>query len=386
MRADGEDGVSGAARSAHRVARYPFETGVNPYQSLFYEALGRHGIELVGDRPFTASALVRGRTQVGVLHFHWRLDRLYGGRATRVRIGLARLRLELARRLGYTIVWTIHELSSREEAGSREPIADALARAAHVLLSHDPDLADRAAVELGIERSRIDVVPHGPLAAAYPAPRETRAETRAWLGLDPGDTVFLAFGAIRQYKELDLVLEAFGRVADPTARLVVAGRAFGPELSRLLHSAAAADRRVVLLDEFVPATDVRALFAACDIAVLGRRDGWTSGALVLALSLGLPPVVSDRPAYVRLIQHGRAGWAFDPDGGAEALAATLREALDTPAAARSALAAEAVSATGRLTWEAAVALVARRLEDAAARSGRAIPGEPATPEAVVVDG
>jgi glycosyltransferase involved in cell wall biosynthesis len=382
--------AAGTERPIWRVARYPFETGVNPYQTLFHEALRRHRIELVPDRPFTASALIRGRLRIDALHFHWRLDRLYGSQPTTARIALARLRLGLARRLGYRIVWTIHELASREHPGSREPMADALARCADVLLCHDPDLADRAAAELGIDRARIDVMPHGPLTPAYSAAREPRHATRERLGLDRDDIAFLSFGAIREYKELGLVLAAFDRLAAPGARLVIAGAPNAAEVRELLHRAADADRRIVLIDRFVPDEDVRELFAACDIAVLGRRDGWTSGALVLALSLGLPTVVANRPAYVRLIGNGSAGWAFDPDGGTDALAATLQVAFDTPPEARAAAGAAAVSGLAEQTWESAAMLVARRLDEADAAPRGVAPAptgahDPASREPVVVD-
>ena len=275
-------------------------------------------------------------------------------------------------------MWTIHELASREQPGSREPLADALARCADVLLCHDPDLADRAAAELGIDRARIDVIPHGPLAPAYPAARESRPATRERLGLGADDIAFLLFGTVKHYKELGHVLAAFSSLASPRARLVVAGEVRERELRQPLHDAAHADSRIILIDEFVPDDEVRELFAACDVAVLGRCDGWTSGALVLALSLGLPTVVSDRPAYMRLLGHGSTGWAFDPEGGTDALAATLQVALDTPPDERAAAGAAAAAGLAEQTWEEAAVLVARRLDESTTAPRRSSPAVTST--------
>lgn len=221
------------------VARYPYESASNPYQTLLYGALGREGVILQPDRPFTASALVRMRP----------------------RILLAQGRLRLARLLGYRIAWTIHDLPSREQPGSREPMADALARRADVLFCHDDTLAERAALELGIDRARIDVVPHGPLSTAYPAPRSTRDET-----------VFLAFGTLRRYKEIDLVLDGFRKVTDPGARLVVAGDPAAAGIEEVIRRDAAADPRVVVQARHVQDAEVRELFEACDIGVPGIRS------------------------------------------------------------------------------------------------------------------
>lgn len=348
-----------------RIARYPFETASNPYQTLLYRSLAREGVVLEQDRPFTATALVRMRPRVKVLHFNWRLDRLYGGRPTRVRIVLAHGRLRLARLLRYRIAWTIHELASREQPEGREQMADALARNADVLFCHDEALATRARSELGIDGARIDVVPHGSLGTAYPAPRVSRAETRARLGLEDDETVFLVFGVFRKYKEIDLVLEGFRRVAAQGARLVVAGDPGDSGVPTRIRDAVAADPRVVLLDRRVPDAEVRELFAACDVAVFGRRDGWTSGALVLALNLGLPAVVAACPAYARLVACGRAGWIFDPAGGSEAVASALTDALATPRVAREEAGSYAASSSAKLTWEDAAARIAARLRGAA---------------------
>ncbi len=333
-----------------RLARYPFETASNPYQGLLYRSLAHEGVVLEPDRPFTATALIRMRPRVEVLHFNWRLDRLYGSRPTRPRVALARARLRLAKLLGYRIAWTIHDLATRERPDGREPMADALARTADVLFCHDEALAARAALELGIDGSRITVVPHGPLGIAYPASPVSGAETRARLGLLDGETVFLAFGAFLKYKEVDLVLAGFRRVTVPGARLVVAGEPLAVDVAAEIRAAAAADPRVVLLDRRILVAEVRALFEACDIAVFGRRDGWTSGALVLALDLGLPAVVAACPAYVNLVADRGSGWTFDPAGGSAALGSALRDALATPRAEREKAGARAATASAEITW------------------------------------
>ena len=73
---------------------------------------------------------------------------------------------------------------------------------------------------------------------------------------------------------------------------------------------------------FVPTDQVRELFEAADAAVVARRDGGTSGALVLALSLGVPVVASS--VYAGLV--GDAGWLYDAtdDGLVGALARAVK--------------------------------------------------------------
>src|SRR5207302_523112 len=74
----------------------------------------------------------------------------------------------------------------------------------------------------------------------------------------------------------------------------------------------------------VPDDRVSGLHEACDVAVLPRSDGGTSGALVLALSLGLPVVAAAVPAYEELTRRGELGWHFAP-GDAASLRAAIEE-------------------------------------------------------------
>ena len=68
---------------------------------------------------------------------------------------------------------------------------------------------------------------------------------------------------------------------------------------------AAANDRIVRIDGFVPFEGVRDLYEAADVAVVPRANGGTSVSLILALSLGTPPVAADMPAYRRAPRRRR---------------------------------------------------------------------------------
>jgi glycosyltransferase involved in cell wall biosynthesis len=93
----------------------------------------------------------------------------------------------------------------------------------------------------------------------------------------------------------------------------------------------------VPLLEHVPDDRVAELHAAADAAVVGRSDGGTSGALALALTLGLPVVACD--AYADRI--GEAGWTFLAGDRGSLRAALERAATDPDAALRRAAAGAA---------------------------------------------
>jgi beta-1,4-mannosyltransferase len=354
-----------------RVASFPPPIRQNPYQRLLYEHLSAHGVKLVGNARLSLGWLVRARSTVDVLHFHWpqgyyRHDA--GPRRLRpylswLRLGLFRARLAAARRLGYRVVWTVHQIVPHESSSARldRAGAKALAAASDVLLVHDEATAARARRELDPSGSRIDVVPHGSYLGVYPKGRP-RDVVRAELVIPRDGFVFLSFGHIRGYKDLDVLLSAFRSASLPNAVLVVAGLVIAGGLGEAIQEAAAADPRIRPVLDFVPDERVGELFGACDAAVLPRGDGGTSGALVLALSLGLPVVAAATPTYAELTDSGRAGWLFEPRDPA-ALARALEAAAADPESARvkGELAAEVAA---RLDWD-----------DAARRSSALMKGE-----------
>lgn len=347
----------------------------NPYQDVLYRELAPHGLALVEDADFKLGWMLRTRARVGVLHFHWPQNYYRWWRRPRalrtplswMKMGLFAIRLAAARALGYTVVWTVHEVYPHERAGRWLDRAGSmiLARAANVLLAHDAGTADRASDELGIRRSRVEIVPHGSYIGVYPEGRP-RAEVRAELGLDDEAFVFLCFGHLRAYKAVDVLLSSLRSPLVPAdVRVIVAGVPLDDLTERAVQTAAAGDPRITPILEFVPDERVAELFAASDAAVLPRGDGGTSGSLVLALSMGLPAITADRPDYHELV--GDAGWFFVA-GDSDSLARALAEAAADPAeAARRG--AESRRLALQLAWPNIAARTARAI--AAARRRRA---------------
>jgi beta-1,4-mannosyltransferase len=279
-----------------------------------------------------------------VLHFHWPQiyyhDPRVGGILSWPRLALFIGRLGAARILGYRVAWTVHQVYPHESPSRRldQLAGRALAAASDVLIAHDQVTA-AAAAEFRPRRP-VEVLPHPAYTGAYPPGRD-RAEVRASLGLPEDAFVFLCFGHVRAYKEVGLLLEAFACTNSGRAALIVAGLAVDPAAAAAVRAAAADDRRSVPLLEFVPDDRVAELHAAADAAVVARADGGTSGALALALTLGVPVVAAS--AYAD--QVGAAGWLFRP-GDAGALRAALESAAADPSGTQRRAAALAGPAHG----------------------------------------
>jgi glycosyltransferase involved in cell wall biosynthesis len=361
-----------APRATVRVASFPaVESEGNPYQRLLYEHLAALGVELVPRARLRIWWLARSRSLVDVLHFHWPESYFLhrsGPRWLRTAASAGKAAafvatIAAARALGYGVVWTVHQVYPHEPVWRwlERSTLRALARRADALIAHDAWTAERAESELGARAESIEVIPHGSYLAVYPSGR-TRAEIRAELGVPAEAVVFLAFGQVRRYKDIGFLLEAFADADTPAAALVVVGEAKDPVAAEAIRRAAESDRRVVARLGFVPEERVAELFDAADAAVCARRDGGTSGSIVLSLSLGLPVIAARLPSYADLVGDD-AGWLFEPDRP-ESLRQVLETVAADPEACRARRAAALCRAEG-MTWDDVAARTAPLLAAAA---------------------
>jgi beta-1,4-mannosyltransferase len=314
----------------------------NPYLRLLYESLAAEGFQRIEEPRFSLRWLWRARSRACFLHFHWPESQYRFGRGparlqpllSRLKLAVFANRLAAARHLGYRLVWTVHQIYPHEspDRGLDRHGARLLARACDLLVAHDRWTAEEVAAKLARRPTAIAVVPHGSYIGVYPEGRPREAVRRD-LGLAQDSFVFLCFGEVRGYKEIELLLAAFSSVSLPSARLVVAGNVKDARIGATLRAAAETDARIVTLPGFVPEAQVGELFQACDAAVLPRGEPGTSGSLILALSLGLPVVAADVPTARELAGDGEAGWLFRSHD-ASSLCVALESAAADPTDAR----------------------------------------------------
>jgi beta-1,4-mannosyltransferase len=281
-----------------RLAVFPPPGGQNPYHRLLHAALGRRGVRVVDTNGLRRGWARRAADHADAVHLHW-VEFLYSA-AGRPPIQAALMHkraasllaaLRALRRSRVPVVWTVHNLRPHEVRFpwlADATIAAAL-RASDALVVHSRHAARRLETEFSPPVAPT-VLPHPHYIGAYPEPNRDRAATRARLGIPDDALTFLMFGQLRAYKRVPEAIAAFRRLDDPSARLIVAGSVGDQTLEREIAAARDGDARVLLRLEPVPEHEVAELHHAADAAILHYRDVFSSGALLLALSLGLPVV------------------------------------------------------------------------------------------------
>lgn len=142
--------------------------------------------------------------------------------------------------------------------------------------------------------------------------REERSAACAKLGLDPAKRYMLFFGLIRDYKGLDILLDAWKMFDDKDVVLLVAGE-FYASREKYMPAIESLGDRVVLHDSFVADEDVRYWFSAADAVVLPYRSATQSGVTQVAYNFGVPMIVTDVGGLSETVPDGRAGFVVRPD-------------------------------------------------------------------------
>jgi glycosyltransferase involved in cell wall biosynthesis len=163
---------------------------------------------------------------------------------------------------------------------------------------------ESAIVAHRLQRRRLRVVYRAdkPLVGPVPDPSQTRTS----LGLRHDAFVFVNVGRLVPSKGQDDVVRAFARIAEawPEAHLLIVGEGtFRGALERLI-AGHGLESRVRLLGA---RSDVPAVLAAADAFVFPSRSEGFSGALLEAMSAGLPCIVGDVPPMTEAVADERSG-------------------------------------------------------------------------------
>ncbi len=165
--------------------------------------------------------------------------------------------------------------------------------------------------------------------------RVDKMVARRELGLDQNGRYVLFFGFIRDYKGLDLLIDAFGdpRLQDLGVKLIVAGEFYGspqPYLDRI-RSLDISDI-VVLHNDYIPDSRVNLYFGAADIVAQPYKNATQSGVTQVAFHFEKPMLVTNVGGLAEIVPHGKIGYVVEPNAQeiTDALIDYYKENRETP--------------------------------------------------------
>lgn len=175
-----------------------------------------------------------------------------------------------------------------------------------------------------------------------------RGEACRQLGISPSKRNLLFFGLIRDYKGLDLLIEAMGRLGEEY-RLIIAGECYGSfEKYQALIDASPAKERISVRCAYISDDEIPVYFSAADALVLPYRSATQSGVVSVAYHYDLPMLSTPVGDFKNSIGKPGTGIVV-PEISATALAQGIEE-LFTPER-QAAIPANIAKEKAALSWE-----------------------------------
>lgn len=158
--------------------------------------------------------------------------------------------------------------------------------------------------------------PH-PIYDSYKDPI-SKQEACNKLGLDAAKKYILFFGFIREYKGLDLLLEAMAdtRIREAGIELLAAGEYYNKDVEAN-NNKIIEDRRlqkvVHLKTDFIPNSEVKYYFCAADLVVQPYKHATQSGITQIAFHFEKPMVVTNVGGLAEVVPDGKVGFIAEPN-------------------------------------------------------------------------
>lgn len=307
-------------------------------RECFYRRSAARGLDASGRRAFKAAEhlpdMLRLRRQLDadVVHYQW------------LTMPSLDARLLPARR---PRVMTAHYVLPPHPSRGQVSTARRLFGSMDAVIAHSEHGAARLRDEVGLDPTRVRVIPHGAFDYFTRLPEEKPLPAELEGAEGP---VILFFGLLRSYKGLDTLLRAFRELAGAELWIVGNPRMDVGPLHRL---AAEAPGRVRFVTRFVEDAEVPAIFRRADLVVLPYRDVEQSGVLYTGLAFGKPLVLSSVGGFPEVAATGAARLVPPEDSGA--LSQALGELVADPAARERLAKAARTAAAGPYSWDAVAA-------------------------------
>lgn len=140
------------------------------------------------------------------------------------------------------------------------------------------------------------------------------SQAKAALGLSNELQYILFFGFIREYKGLDILIEAMAtdKMRNMPIHLLVVGEFYdNEEKYRSLVSSYKLKDKITFIDDFVPDSEVATYFSSVELVVQPYKNATQSGVTQIAYHFDKPMVVTHVGALPEMVPHNKVGFVTD---------------------------------------------------------------------------
>lgn len=217
------------------------------------------------------------------------------------------------------VVFTVHDVFPHETGSvAGKNLARLYASADHLIV-HSLRAKQSLVEGWQVPESRVSVIPMGNYRFIADRWIPEPAECRRDFDIPESSPVVLFFGFLREYKGLDVLIDAFARLVGkrPEARLIIAGGHWGQRWEDTPYAGQIRkyelEEAVRVRSDYIPLDKVAHYFAASDLVALPYRRGSGSAVVQLAYAFGKPVVATDTGGFPEVVEIGRTGLIVPPE-------------------------------------------------------------------------
>lgn len=232
----------------------------------------------------------------------------------------------LERRLHPEVVFICHNAIEHESNTLKKLAAKTVLKKADRLITHSKEDTRRLKDLIGDHIHTVTAF--HPTYTDISAQRYTKEQAKEELELS--GAVLLFFGFVRDYKGLDLLLNAMPMILKrKSVTLLIVGE-FWKDKQKYLNQIEgfALSTRVRVVDEYVPNESIGVYFSASDLVVQPYRSASGSGVAQLAYGLDRPVIATNVGSLTEVVKDGINGRIVEPED-TTALANAILESLES---------------------------------------------------------
>jgi glycosyltransferase involved in cell wall biosynthesis len=284
------------------------------YNGPFYDAAQAKGVNTI-ECDLSFDWALHKTSKRDVLHLHWPSYRyLRSGSTFAIVFAFFKfcMLLALLRAKGVKLWWTAHNLMPHEPC--RIKWIDRFARHWVIALSETIFVHGDGAKKVLEKRFprtmyKTTCIPHGHWLDYYGS-IHNKAEAKAHLGIAQSQYVYLMFGQLKPYKNIEGLIAAFNALPAGDHCLLIAGRFTDKSYQQKVLNLANSNPKIRLDARFIDDEEVAVYLAASDIMCMPYNEILTSGTAMLAMSYGLP-LISINKGYLTDVIVKQSGILID---------------------------------------------------------------------------
>jgi len=218
----------------------------------------------------------------------------------------------------FKLAHTVHDISPLDESKLDHLFNLLVYKTSDILFVHSNSNKNSLAQQMKLDEEKIKVMPHGDFDNYIPDGIISKSEARKIFGLSQEQNVILFFGAIKEYKGLDILVNSLSLACMKIINLalIIAGEAGDAETKKIvlkckdIISKLPNEVKVVFHDKFIPVTEVAKYFIATDVVVLPYRRVTHSGIPHLAYTFARPIIATNVGDFEEIIEEGKSGFVL----------------------------------------------------------------------------